>query len=285
MNRNDDEEQNLIFITPLPKKMQITMILLLAIGILFVNDTNGFAQSAAISFKGPFSLTQKASFPICLASSKNKDDTLHNISAVALEPQANGNDIENQKQEQQEEDYSLSNRELEVSASIVLPFEADTAFSAFTDLPRQPTWSTWLHSVTYIEDGLNQQTNCGIPLKETKWTMQWKKAFRFSWKSKMTALERPSLIKWESTSGLKNYGQIEFNSLSEQDTEMKLTMKFIAPRIVGSMMRRSDKIKHFMEENMLNPTLVNFRKIILEQDLGIQNADEILKDFDSVEKE
>lgn len=279
------KKNNLIFITPLPKKMQITMILL-AIGILFVNDTNGFAQSAAISFKGPFSLTQKASFPICLASSKNKeDDTIHNISAVALEPQTNENDIENQKQEQQQEDYSLSNRELEVSASIVLPFEAETAFSAFTDLPRQPTWSTWLHSVTYIEDGLNQQTECGIPLKETKWTMQWKKAFRFSWKSKMTALERPSLIKWESTSGLKNYGQIEFNSLSEQDTEMKLTMKFIAPRIVASMMRRSDKIKHFMEENMLDPTLVNFRRIVLEQDLGFQNADEILKDFDSVEKE
>ncbi|GFH50359.1 hypothetical protein CTEN210_06835 [Chaetoceros tenuissimus] len=250
--------------------MQFAM-LLLALGILFISDTNGFAHSATVSFKGPISLNKKGSFPFFLASSsKNEDDTYDNL-AITIN-------------EEQEEDYSLSNRELEVSASIVLPFEADTAFSAFTDLQRQPTWSTWLHSVTYIEDGLNQKTECGIPLKETKWTMQWKKAFRFSWKSKMTQLQRPSLIKWESTSGLKNYGQIEFNSLSEQDTEMKLTMKFIAPRIVASMMRRSDKIKHFMEENMLNPTLVNFRRIVLEQDLGIQNADEILKDFDSVDK-
>ena len=183
----------------------------------------------------------------------------------------------------------LSKKEISVSASIVLPFQADIAFSAFADLPRQPTWSNWLHSVDYIDDNDDndkKQTNIpeidGIPLRETKWVMRWKKAFRFSWNSRVTNIVRPSLIEWESTSGLQNMGKIEFterngNGNDNEDgtagvgvaTDMVLTMKFIAPRIVASMMRRSDVISTFMEEKMLMPTLTNFRQIVMEQDLGM----------------
>ena len=39
-----------------------------------------------------------------------------------------------------------------VDASIDLPFGADIAFDAFSDLPRQPSWSSWLRSVSYINN-------------------------------------------------------------------------------------------------------------------------------------
>ena len=189
-----------------------------------------------------------------------------------------------------EDKEKLSKKEIAVSASIILPFQADIAFSAFADLPRQPTWSNWLHSVEYtdeIDDDNKEEVQeiDGIALRETKWVMQWKKAFRFSWKSRVTNIMRPSLIEWESTSGLRNMGKIEFTEQevteqvhSEENggetkgaaTKMVLTMKFIAPRIVASVMKRSETISTFMEDKMLMPTLINFRNIVMEKDLGIQ---------------
>jgi len=189
-----------------------------------------------------------------------------------------------------EDKEKLSKKEIAVSASIILPFQADIAFSAFADLPRQPTWSNWLHSVEYtdeIDDDNKEEVQeiDGIALRETKWVMQWKKAFRFSWKSRVTNIMRPSLIEWESTSGLRNMGKIEFTEqeVTEQvhsegnggerkgaATKMVLTMKFIAPRIVASVMKRSETISTFMEDKMLMPTLINFRNIVMEKDLGIQ---------------
>jgi len=92
-----------------------------------------------------------------------------------------------------------------------------------------------------------KQTNIpemdGIPdtTPRKKWVMQWKKAFRFSWNSRVTIIVRPSLIEWESTtSGLQNMGKIEFmegrdekngignkyeNGTDGVTTDMVLTMK------------------------------------------------------------
>lgn len=191
----------------------------------------------------------------------------------------------------------LSKKEIVVSSSINLPFSADVAFSAFADLPRQPSWSSWLHSVSYIENENPEYTECGIPLQETKWVMRWKKAraLSFSWKSRVTKFERPNCIEWESTSGLKNLGRITFietegpkprrimeNDMSEEavastskvNTEMILEMKFIAPRIVAGMMRRSDAISSLMEDQMLEPTMTSFRRIVMEDDLGMTLEEE-----------
>jgi uncharacterized membrane protein len=189
-----------------------------------------------------------------------------------------------------EELERLSKKEIVVSASINLPFSADVAFSAFADLPRQSSWSPWLHSVAYIEDEEleTEYTDCGIPLLETKWVMKWKKAFRFSWKSKVTKIERPNVIQWESTSGLRNMGRIVFTETfnggdkADVNTDMCLEMKFIAPRIVASLLKRSDAISSFMEDQMLTPTLVNFRDIILEDDLGMAPLNEKDRDEGNV---
>ena len=160
---------------------------------------------------------------------------------------------------------------LSVSTSLKLPFCADIAFSAFSDLPRQPSWSSWLHSVSYIyptpdcTESNVTYTECGIPLLETKWIMKWKK-ISFSWKSKVTKIERPNLIQWESTSGLKNKGEIIFMDLKNaadpnEKALVSLTLSFVTPRIVTKLLR-SDVVSDFMQRKILMPTLENFRDVI-----------------------
>jgi len=199
---------------------------------------------------------------------------------------------------------SSSSREISVSASIILPFSSKIAFDAFSDLPRQPSWSSWLKSVSYLDENDETQSQCIVKeedgstnvrlMPQSKWVMGWKK-FSFSWKSKVTYLERPYLIEFESTSGLKNMGRITFDEnnkgLSESSTMnyendpslslladtneitttatfnektfMTLTLTFVAPRIVASLMRRSDKIAFFMKKKILHPTLEKFRDIVM----------------------
>jgi len=264
------------------------------------------ATSSSSSSSNEQEIEEGVSSPQSSINNTSSTSTTINRSATADDTgdttNNNTNDTEESSTKQEEEiqiPSSSSKKEISVSASIVLPFQADIAFSAFADLPRQPTWSNWLHSVDYIDNNDDdnndiKQTNIpemdGIPdtTPRKKWVMQWKKAFRFSWNSRVTNIVRPSLIEWESTSGLQNMGKIEFTERNGNDekngneneneyengtdgvtTDMVLTMKFIAPRIVASMMRRSDAISTLMEEKMLMPTLTNFRQIVMEQDLGM----------------
>lgn len=186
--------------------------------------------------------------------------------------------------DENDEEFKKARKEIVVSSKINLPFSAEEAFEAFSNLERQPSWSSWLKSVTYIDDKDDSTverrfSNCGMELKETKWVMGWKK-FRFSWKSKVTTLNRPHRIDWESTSGLKNMGSVQFEDIirglddEEEDrdengylikTRMTLSMKFIAPRIVASALRRSDKISYLMEDKMLQPTLDKFSQVVAEE--------------------
>lgn len=227
----------------------------------------------------------------------------------------NGNDDDNDGDRR----GRASKREIVVSASIDLPFGADVAFDAFSDLPRQPSWSSWLNSVSYVDDNdyndddgrkiaieeeerekrmtlfdNNSDNNSGTitnvdveQLRQTKWVMGWKK-IRFSWKSKVTSMDRPRSIQWESTSGLKNMGVITFEEkekvvdsdsyndnnndnepLKQVKTRMTLTLKFITPRVVASLMKRSDKVASFMKTQILRPTLIKFRDIVMVNDLGM----------------
>lgn len=252
------------------------------------------------------------------------------VSSLASQPSATAIDEEvtDINPIEEEEEDPASRKEIVVTASIVLPFKADVAFDAFSDLSRQPSWSSWLNSVSYISDNdndngsndndddiiaiakeeqekrksyINTDTNeiDVSQLRQTKWVMGWKK-IRFSWKSKVTYMQRPKCIHWESTSGLKNMGTILFEekeikldeksnekstavdddnspTTTDVNTQMTLTLKFIAPRIVASIMRRSDRIATFMKSQILRPTLRKFRDIVMVDDLGM---DSITPDVD-----
>ena len=192
-----------------------------------------------------------------------------------------------------------SKREITASAKVILPFAATTAFDAFADLPRQPSWSPWLHDVRYIDgadaeddgsdagvviplrntnpiDGADAEddgSDAGvvIPLRNTKWTMGYK-GFKYSWCAVSTNLERPSIIEWQSTSGLRNYGSVRFDErvLDEErvETEMVLAMRFRAPRVIAALFRRSSAIKAVME-TMLGGTLEGFRDVVMKEDLDL----------------
>ena len=52
------------------------------------------------------------------------------------------------------------------------------------------------------------------------------------------------------------------------ETEMLLSMRFRAPRVIAALFRRSSKIRHVMEE-MLEGTLQGFKSVVMQEDLGL----------------
>jgi uncharacterized membrane protein len=158
-------------------------------------------------------------------------------------------------------------REIKVSTSLEVPFDALIAFDAFSDLPRQAEFSPWLRKVEYIVPPDNTHDRVGRNLGETKWYMGFR-GVSFTWNAISTKLERPRLIEWESTSGMKNYGRVDFERKDENSTIMTLTMTFVAPRIVAGLFRRSSIMANFVQNQILRSTLENFRTVMMEKDLA-----------------
>ena len=161
----------------------------------------------------------------------------------------------------------ISKNHIAVSSQIDLPFSAEIAFDAFSDLPRQSTWSPWLRSVEYIQEG--------SPV--TKWTMKSILGMSYSWNAVHTRLERPYLIEWESCKGLKNWGRVEF--IPKEDdmntTAMRLTLTFVAPRIVARVFqnRKDGKgLSHMVQTRIVGNTLRNFRRVVLTHDVPQKNS-------------
>lgn len=256
---------------------------------IFTNDTLVFALQSTVTWNrsirsSKFSRRQHK-FPTYALSSST--DTVTNTE-VALDDVNidQDNDLASVSSETtilMPLEEQLSRKTITVSASIKLPFSADIAFDAFSDLPRQPSWSSWLRSVSYVDDDrlIPQYSECGILMQETKWVMGWKN-LQYTWNSQVTRVERPYIIEWESTSGLKNTGTIQFLEEQKSDrndcshetsssivTNMVISLKFIAPRLVASVFRRSNKLSAFMEVRILVPTLLKFRDIMMEKDLGM----------------
>ena len=101
-----------------------------------------------------------------------------------------------------------------------------------------------------------------------------------SWTSKDTQIVRPNRIEWESTSGLKNMGSVEFVSLQKktisssssttttnEKTQMIMCFTFMAPRVVSSLFRRSNKIRKYTEDIIMMGMLADFRDVVMDEDL------------------
>ena len=210
------------------------------------------------------------------------DQTSNNVDIISLD-EDNEIDINYTSEEEEEVDNEAlinNKKRIECSASIMLPFSADVAFSAFSDLTRQPSWCKYLHSVEYIglvnkdEDGDNRTNDSDlqtqdIPLRSSKWTVGVK-GLRFSWTASDTRIIRNKRIEWASTSGLKNIGSVVFtpssSSQSESTTHMTLCFIFVLPRLVSSLYRRLN-IRKYTEEVMLADMLEQFRDVVIEEDL------------------
>jgi uncharacterized membrane protein len=152
----------------------------------------------------------------------------------------------------------LGRKKIQVSSEMDIDIPIEMAFDAFADLPRQPSWSTWLSSVEYIGPP-------GDEKRETLWKMG---AFgtTISWNAISTKLERPFVVAWESTKGFKNFGLVEFEALSNNSTRMKLTITFVPPLFTAGVLGFSG-LARVVESRMLRPTLRNFRNVVAENDL------------------
>jgi uncharacterized membrane protein len=153
-----------------------------------------------------------------------------------------------------------SKGQIQVSTEIELPFPKTVAFDAFSDLSRQATFSPWLTSVKYL-NGATQNSVGTI----TRWTLSYL-GLRFSWNAVSTKQDRENgIIEWESVTGLRNNGRVEFHSLGER-TQMKMTMTFTTPRLAARMLGESNSIARLVENRILKSTLHNFRQVVMEND-------------------
>ena len=175
----------------------------------------------------------------------------------------NSNIVRNSVPEGQDTEIS-SKRKIEIMSQVQLPFDAEIAYDAFADLPRQPSWSPWLSSVEYLNEG---------DVTVSLWTLKVL-GFRYHWTAVATVQQRPHRIEWESTSGLKNFGCVQFEPSHDDaaKTIMTMRMSFIAPRAVSALFRRSKALGHFVENKMIASSLDQFRTVVLETDVQ-QKAD------------
>ena len=164
-------------------------------------------------------------------------------------------------------------REIQIQVTLPLPFSADTACTRFTDLPQQPRWSPWLKSVDYLDSE-----------GETEWTLNVR-GVEFRWKAISKLLNDPKGILWESSSGLKNKGSVEFIEVSENSCLMKLRMTLITPRVISVVFRTTgDLVRDFIENKLLKWSLESFRDVV-KADLALERGDAELGDalIDAVE--
>jgi uncharacterized membrane protein len=157
-----------------------------------------------------------------------------------------------------------------ITSSIELPFPAETAYDAFSDLRRQPSWSPWLRSVEYINDDGTAADEEKTTLS-TLWTLKMS-GFQFSWTAIETKNERPTTIQWESTSGLKNFGTVRFEPMGDPSsptttTLMTMNLSFVTPKVIAALFRRSKKIQSIVEEKMIRTSMASFRDVVVEDDL------------------
>lgn len=159
------------------------------------------------------------------------------------------------------------NRLIEVSSRIELPFSPFVAYDAYSNLPRQPTWSSWLDSVTVSDDKPG----------ESVWTMRfW--GITYSWTAVAVKNERPHLIQWKSITGLQNFGTVRFHAQNKNNdgdndddstttTLMTMKMTFVAPRAVSALFKKSTRLAKYVENKVITQSLYNFRDVVLEKDL------------------
>jgi len=167
---------------------------------------------------------------------------------------------------------STTGREINVQVSLPLPFSDEIASSRFTDLPQQPRWSPWLNSVAYLEKG------------ETEWTLNVR-GVEFRWKAISKLLQNPKGITWESTSGLKNRGLVEFIKVSNDSCLMRVKMTLITPRMIALVFKTTGEfVKEFVENKLLKWSLESFRDVV-KADLALERGDAELGDalFGAVE--
>ena len=193
------------------------------------------------------------------------------LSTAELPP---GKDFETPEEFEASTSTSSNGREIQVVASLPLPFSAEVACSRFTDLPQQPRWSPWINSVSYVD-----------ATSETEWRLRIR-GVNFRWRAKSGLLSEPYLgIRWQSVSGLQNTGAVEFIPTHENTCLMKVQITFVSPRILSPLFKGTTIFfEDFLRNKVLKWSLEMFRDVV-KGDLALEEGNIELGDalFGSVE--
>jgi len=160
---------------------------------------------------------------------------------------------------------SESGNEISIVASLPLPFPASVASARFTDLPQQPRWSPWLSSVAYRGSESEWTLNIrGIPLK---------------WKARSSIVTNPHLgIKWQSVSGLRNVGVVDFVPEGPGACQMNVRMTIVPPKLLQALFRGTSLfLEEFIREKLLKWSLEMFRDVV-KADLSVESGNVELGD-------
>lgn len=164
-------------------------------------------------------------------------------------------------------DLGISEKRIvEIQSSLVLPFSAEIAYDAYSDSPRHPSWSSYLHEVEWE----------GGSTTDSKWTMKFL-GIKYSWTATSVKNERPHTIQWKSTSGLPNFGTVIFEELDHEKTKMTVNITLAAPRAAAGLFNKSKRLSEFIERRMIATSLNGFRDVILETDVKTKRGDVVLE--------
>lgn len=165
--------------------------------------------------------------------------------------------------------------ETTIQASISLPFSSEVACARFADWPQQPRWSPWLSSVSYVNGSEDDS--------ETEWTLNVR-GIRLQWRAVSVIQSKPSRVIWESISGLRNKGTVDFVPTSKTSCTMIASITFVPPRPIAIVFKNNEFLKSFLVDKLLNWSLEMFRDVV-RSDFALERGDTELGDalFDAVE--
>jgi uncharacterized membrane protein len=135
-----------------------------------------------------------------------------------------------------------------VTKSIIVKADVKDAFEIWSNFENFPQFMQYIKSVKKLGD------------EYSRWVMEGPLGARFEWEAKTTRIDPNKRIGWNSTQGdIKTSGQVTFNSLPNNQTEVTVTLQYIPPAgIAGEVVAGlfSDP------ERRLDEDLRNFKRYI-----------------------
>ena len=126
------------------------------------------------------------------------------------------------------------------TSSTVVNVPAPFAFNIISDYRRWPEWSPWLSRVESFEPDEDGATS--------RWHLKFR-AVDVNWNSKRVELIPDSLLRWESTSGIRNSGSLESMPITDNPSSCTVTVslryeiptlleKLLSTRFVANLVGR-----------------------------------------------
>ncbi|PYQ23040.1 MAG: cyclase [Acidobacteria bacterium] len=130
--------------------------------------------------------------------------------------------------------------------SIIVGAGAAEVFAAWADFENFPRFMDHLKSVSRTGE------------RTTRWVAHGPLGQDIEWEAETTRFEPDKRIAWRSTeeSQIKTSGQVTFNELSPQQTEITVTLQYVVPNVTGG-----EKVARLFKdpEEMLEGDLRRFK--------------------------